>query len=49
MKKTILKKLAVKKETVRTLTPAELSDVVGGDNNGVQTDTQPPGTDDCSV
>jgi hypothetical protein len=47
MKKTILKKLAVKKETVRTLTPAELSDVVGG-TNSLQTDTQPPGTDDCS-
>lgn len=46
MKKTLLKKLAVKKETVRTLTPAELSDVVGGTNT-LQTDSQPAGTDDC--
>ena len=46
MKKTVLKKLTVKKEMLRTLTPAELTEVAGG----TSAESESPGsfdTQDC--
>ncbi|HJY87910.1 MAG TPA: hypothetical protein VKE24_13835 [Candidatus Acidoferrales bacterium] len=48
MKKPVLKKLTVKKDLLRTLTPAELTEVAGGTGSG---ESESPdaahGTQDC--